>query len=244
MKHYGLIGYPLTHSFSKKYFGEKFQRENIADCVYENFPLAAIEDFTTLIKTQKELVGLNVTIPYKEAVIPYLDALDDTARDIGAVNTIKIAEGKLKGFNTDVFGFMQSIMQFVEPHHNSALILGTGGSSKAVAWSLRKMGIDYLFVSRNPASDVEISYDALNEDVIRQKKIIINTTPRGMFPLVDDAPEIPYESITPLHLLFDLVYNPEETLFLKKGKQQQAKTKNGLEMLQLQAERSWQIWNT
>lgn len=212
--------------------------------MYENFPLSAIEDFTSLINSQKDLVGLNVTIPYKEAVIPYLDALDDTARDIGAVNTIKIAEGKLKGFNTDVFGFMQSIMQFVEPHHNSALILGTGGSSKAVAWSLKKMGIDYLFVSRNPASGQEISYDALNQDVIRQNKIIINSTPRGMFPLVDDAPEIPYENITPSHLLFDLVYNPEETLFLKKGKQQQAKTKNGLEMLQLQAERSWQIWNT
>ncbi|MBK9731929.1 MAG: shikimate dehydrogenase [Chitinophagaceae bacterium] len=243
MKHFGLIGYPLTHSFSKKYFGDKFQRENIADCVYENFPLVSVEEFPVLIQSQKDIIGLNVTIPYKESVMSFLEEIDETAREIGAVNTIRISDGKLKGFNTDAYGFMQSIMKLLEPHHNNALILGTGGSSKAVAWSLKKMGIDFQFVSRHPSGIDEISYEVANAD-IRHCKIIINTTPVGMYPLVTAAPDISYENITPSHLLFDLIYNPEETLFLKKGKARQAKTKNGLEMLQLQAERSWQIWNT
>ena len=244
MKRYGLIGYPLTHSFSKKYFSTKFLSEGITGCEYENYPIAAIDEFPALIGSQAELAGLNVTIPYKESVITFLDELDDTAREIGAVNTIRINNGKLTGFNTDTYGFMQSIMPLLEPMHSRALILGTGGSSKAVAWSLRKMGIDFLFVSRKPDNSHEISYGELSNEVIRESKIIINTTPRGMFPKTDDAPEIPYESITASHLLFDLIYNPEETLFLKKGRAQQAKTRNGLEMLQLQAERSWKIWNT
>ncbi len=240
---YGLIGYPLKHSFSQRFFTEKFERENI-DAIYLNFEIPEITQLPEIIESNPELQGLNVTIPYKESVITFLDELDDTAREIGAVNTIRISNGKLKGFNTDTYGFMQSIMPLLEPMHSRALILGTGGSSKAVAWSLKKMGIDYLFVSRKPENSNEIGYSELDNEVIRQSKIIINTTPRGMFPQIDDAPEIPYESITASHLLFDLIYNPEETLFLKKGRAQQAKTRNGLEMLQLQAERSWQIWNT
>lgn len=242
MKRFGLIGYPLTHSFSKKYFSDKFQRELIAECTYENFPLTTIEEFPALIISQ-QLNGLNVTIPYKELVIPYLQQLDETAREIGAVNTIKISGGKTKGFNTDVYGFMQSIMKLLEPHHNRALILGTGGSSKAVSYGLKKMGIENHFVSRNPEGGEEISYNELDREAIRQYKIIINTTPLGMFPNVDDCPPISYEHITSSHLLFDLIYNPEETLFLKKAKEQHAKTRNGLEMLQLQAEESWRIWN-
>lgn len=243
MKRYGLIGYPLTHSFSQKYFTEKFSREQIEYCRYENFPLTDINAFQSLIEKEKDLAGLNVTIPYKETVMPFLDALDETAREIGAVNTIRFTAEGLVGYNTDAYGFMQAIMPMLQPHHNSALILGTGGSSKAVSWSLRKMGITYKFVSRNPSSTDEISYQQANNE-IRENKILINTTPLGMFPLVDDAPAIAYEAITPLHILFDLVYNPEETLFLKKGKARQAGTQNGLKMLQLQAEKSWQTWNT
>lgn len=243
MKHYGLIGYPLTHSFSKKYFSGKFEREHIADCVYENYPLSAIDEFPALLQSEKTLVGLNVTIPYKESVMQYLHELDDTAREIGAVNTIRIAGGRMKGYNTDVYGFMHSITPMLEPQHHHALILGTGGSSKAVAWSFRKMGISYQFVSRNPAHPGEISYAEAGNQISRSK-IIVNTTPAGMYPNVDAAPDIPYEKITPAHILFDLVYNPEETLFLQRGKLQQANIKNGLEMLQLQAEKSWQIWNT
>lgn len=243
LKHYGLIGYPLTHSFSKKYFGEKFQREHITDCVYENYQLASIDAFPGLLLDQKDLKGLNVTIPYKESVIQYLDELDETAREIGAVNTIRIAGGRLKGFNTDAYGFMQSIRNLLEPQHHDALILGTGGSSKAVAWSLRKMGISFKFVSRIPSGPEEIGYAEAGKQ-ISLSKIIVNTTPTGMYPNVDAAPHIPYEKITPSHLLFDLIYNPEETLFLQQGKSRQAKISNGLKMLQLQAEKSWEIWNT
>jgi len=244
LKLFGLIGYPLTHSFSKKYFAEKFQREHITDCAYENFPLTSIEEFPSLIKSQPPLAGLNVTIPYKELVIPYLDELNEVAKEIGAVNAIKISEGKLSGFNTDAFGFMQSLTKQIEPHHRRALILGTGGSSKAVAFGLKKMGIQFHFVSRNPEFDYELSYGDLDKDAVRQYRIIINTTPMGMFPNADVCPPIPYEYLTGSHLLFDLVYNPEETLFLQKGKEMHAKTKNGLEMLQLQAEMSWEIWNS
>ncbi len=237
-----MIGYPLTHSFSKKYFTEKFQRENIPNCRYENFPIASIEEFPSLIQSQSLLVGLNVTIPYKEEVIHFLDDLDGTAKEIGAVNTIMKVNGKLIGYNTDVYGFMHSIKNLLQPAHSSALILGTGGSSKAVAFGLEKMGIEYDFVSRNP-DEKELRYEELDESVLHHYKVVINTTPLGMFPEVDVCPPIPYEYLTPSHLLFDLIYNPEETLFLKKGKERRAKIKNGLEMLQLQAEKSWKIWN-
>ena len=244
MKLYGLIGFPLTHSFSKKYFTEKFQRENITDSNYENFPLLSLDEFPGLIHSHPELKGLNVTIPYKEQMLKFLDEIDEAAKEIGAVNTIKIADGKLKGFNTDYLGFMQSIIKILEPHHSHALILGTGGSSKAVGYGLKKMGIDFHYVSRNPEQLEELNYSELDKDAIRSHKLIINTTPLGMFPDVDQCPPISYEFLTASHLLYDLIYNPEETLFLKKGKEQMAKTENGLEMLQLQAERSWEIWNS
>jgi len=243
LKKFGLIGFPIEHSFSKKYFIEKFQKENLIDCDYENFPIENISEFPSLIKSHPDLLGLNVTIPYKEQVIPLLDELDMTAKEIGAVNTIKILNGKLQGFNTDVYGFMQSLLPLLETFHTLALVLGTGGSSKAVAFGLKKMGIDFRFVSRNPEMANELSYADLDKDLIRLYKIIINCTPVGMFPNVDECPPLPFEYLTPSHLLFDLIYNPEETLFLQNGKSQGAKTKNGLEMLQLQAEKSWEIWN-
>ena len=244
MKLFGLIGNPLSHSFSKKYFTEKFESENLADFCYENFPIEDISGLPSLIKSHPDLIGLNVTIPYKEQVIPFLDELDPTAKEISAVNTIKISEGKLKGFNTDVYGFMQSLLPLLETFHTHALVLGTGGSAKAVAFGLKKMGIDFHFVSRNPEMQNELGYADLDKDLIRLHKIIVNCTPVGMFPNVDEWPPLPFEYLTPSHLLFDLIYNPEETLFLKKGKSHGAKTKNGLEMLQLQAEKSWEIWNS
>lgn len=243
MRKFGLIGYPLTHSFSQTYFNEKFRRENISDCRYDLYPITSVGKLPALIQAQRELVGLNVTIPYKEQVIPFLNKLDFYAEEIGAVNVIRIVDGKRIGYNTDVFGFMHSIKNLLQPFHSAGLILGTGGSSKAVAFGLKKMGIEYDFVSRNP-DEKELRYADLDAEVMHQYKIIINTTPVGMFPKVDDCPPIPYELITRSHLLFDLIYNPDETLFLKKGKEQGATIKNGLEMLQLQAEKSWEIWNS
>ncbi|HUM51695.1 MAG TPA: shikimate dehydrogenase [Chitinophagales bacterium] len=242
MKQFGLIGYPLSHSFSKGYFAEKFAKENIVDCKYDVFPLEKIEDFDELCNTHKNFVGLNVTIPYKEKIIPYLDDLDETAANIGAVNTIKFSNGKKIGFNSDVYGFEMSLKPFLKPYHTQALILGTGGASKAVEYVLRKLGISFQYISRTK-SEKSISYEEVNELIIHHSKLIINTTPIGMYPNVEDAPTIPYNFITDNHLLFDLIYNPEETLFLKKGKEKYAQTKNGLEMLYLQAERSWEIWN-
>jgi shikimate dehydrogenase len=185
-----------------------------------------------------------VTIPYKEQVIPFLSSVNDVALEIGAVNTIQLKDGKLLGSNTDVSGFMQSISKVMDSHHSRALVLGTGGSSKAVVYGLKKMGLEYRLVSRKPESENEIRYDDLDRNLIRQFTVIVNTTPLGMFPNTDQCPPLPYECLTSSHLLFDLVYNPEETLFLKKGKAAGATTKNGLEMLQLQAERSWQTWNS
>ena len=244
MKQFGLIGYPLSHSFSKGYFAEKFAKENIVDCKYDVFPLEKIEDFVELCNDKKNLIGLNVTIPYKEKIIPFLDELDETAANIGAVNTIKFSNGKKIGYNSDAYGFEMSLKPFLKPYHKQALILGTGGASKAVEYVLRKLGISFQYVSRTK-SEKTISYEELltNYD-LRLTTLIINTTPIGMYPNIDTAPDIPYKVITDKHLLYDLIYNPEETLFLKKGKQRGAGTKNGLEMLYLQAERSWQIWNS
>lgn len=243
MKLFGLIGNPLTHSFSKKYFTEKFRRENISDCSYENFQLSSIEELYALIASHNNLAGLNVTIPFKELVIPFLNELDEIATETGAVNTIKISNGQLKGFNTDVYGFTESIINLLEHSHTSALILGTGGSSKAVAYGLKKMGIGFDFVSRNPDKN-ELGYENLTADVILQHKIIINTTPAGMFPSIESCPSIPYEHLTKSHLLFDLIYNPDETLFLQKAKARGAQIMNGMDMLKLQAEKSWEIWNS
>jgi shikimate dehydrogenase len=240
---FGLIGFPLEHSFSRKFFTEKFQSEDLPDCSFENFPLKDINQFPSLIEVSPNLAGVSVTIPYKELVIPFLDELDDTAKEIGAVNSIKISEGKTKGYNTDAYGFIHSIKNLIQPFQTSALILGTGGSSKAIAYGLKRMGIEFDFVSRNPDGK-ELRYEDLDLDVMRHYKVVINCTPLGMFPEIDDCPPIPYEFISRSHLFFDLVYNPEETLFLKKGKEQGASIKNGFEMLQLQAERSWEIWNS
>lgn len=244
MRKFGLIGYPLGHSFSKKYFTEKFANECINDTVYENFELPKMELLKTIVAENPDLRGLNVTIPYKESVLRYLDELSDDAQEIGAVNTIKISSGKLKGCNTDYIGFMRALIPLLKPTHTKALILGTGGSSLAVKYALEKLGIEYLLVSRNPFEENEIGYDAVSEKLLHEHTLIINTTPVGMFPDVLKSPEIPYQFLSGKHLLFDLVYNPEETLFLQKGKEQGATIKNGYEMLVLQANEAWKIWNS
>jgi shikimate dehydrogenase len=248
-KTYGLIGYPLGHSFSKKYFTEKFEKENISGCEFNLYPISSIDELPALIKNDESICGLSVTIPYKESVIPFLDELDETAKTIGAVNCIKIVrqnnqEPRLVGYNTDAFGFRQSIKPFLETQHERALILGTGGASKAVAFVLKKIGITCYFAGRQKqAGENFFLYEELNENMIKAFRLIVNTTPLGTFPDVNDSPKIPYEYIGPGHLLYDLVYNPAETKFLKRGKMQGAATVNGLSMLQQQAEEAWRIWS-
>ncbi|PSL47446.1 shikimate dehydrogenase [Chitinophaga niastensis] len=242
MKIYGLIGYPLSHSFSKGFFAQKFEKENITGCLYENFPLPGIADFPLLLQQQPQLNGLNVTIPYKEVVIPFLDELSKAAAQIGAVNCIRFKDGKKTGYNTDVIGFTKSLQPLLQPHHNRALVLGTGGAAKAVMYALQELAIPYTVVSRQTANGA-VSYDSLDQTVIEQHTLIINTTPLGMYPKVDTLPEIPYQYLSSRHLLYDLVYNPAETLFLQRGAAQGATIKNGHEMLILQAEASWEIWN-
>jgi len=246
MRYFGLIGFPLSHSFSQKYFTEKFEKENISGAEYNLYSLESIKEFPDLIQNQKGLVGLNVTIPYKQEVIPYLDEMDEIASEAGAVNTIVISTKNgvlhLKGYNTDVYGFINSIKPYIQ-EDAKALVLGTGGASKAVEFALNKMNIEMQFVSRN-SKDGILSYNDVTADTIAKYQIIINTSPVGMHPNIDEAPQIPYEGITDKHVLFDLVYNPLETLFLKKGKNQGATTVNGLKMLHLQAEKAWEIWNS
>ncbi len=243
-KLFGLIGYPLTHSFSKKYFDEKFEKEKIINSAFLLFPLIEIHQLPQLINENPKLIGLSVTLPYKQSVIPFLDEMDETAKKIGAVNCIKIKERKTKGYNTDVFGFRQSIKPFLESHHQRALILGTGGASKAVAFVLKEIGIDCFFVSRNKnEKNNTFSYDEINETIVNAFKLIVNTTPLGMYPNINDAPDIPYQFVSSSHLLYDLVYNPTETEFLKRGKQKGASIVNGLSMLHQQAEEAWRVWN-
>ena len=246
MQKYGLIGYPLGHSFSKNYFNQKFESENI-DATYLNFEIPNIKDLKTVLKENPELNGLNVTIPYKEQVIPYLDDLDEDARLIGAVNVIKFTKGlfgkKLKGYNSDIIGFTQSIQPLLQPHHQKALILGTGGASKAVCHGLKNLGLESIFVSRTHKADDMLTYEELTPEIMAEYTIIVNCTPVGMFPKVDFCPNIPYELLTPNHLLYDLLYNPNVTLFMKKGEAQGAVVKNGLEMLLLQAFAAWEIWH-
>lgn len=245
MNLFGLIGYPLTHSFSKKYFTEKFQRENIKDCQYELFEIKNIEDFPAVIQNNPELKGLNVTIPHKENVMQFLDELDEPVKKIGAVNVIKLVNGKLKGFNSDYHGFRNSLEKFLKDGTASAgikaLVLGTGGAAKAVKAALEDLRIDYKTVSRTKGQ-ADYIYEELDAE-IENYKLIINTTPLGMYPKVDVAPELPYEKLTKEYFLYDLVYNPEKTLFMQKGEEKGARTKNGLEMLILQAEKAWEIWN-
>jgi shikimate dehydrogenase len=244
MNLYGLIGYPLTHSFSKKYFTEKFEKEKIADSRYELFEIKEAAQVMEIIKNNPNLRGLNVTIPHKENIIQYLDEIDPAAKEIAAVNVIKIINGKLKGFNSDFYGFRQSLLNFIGKEKNmKALILGTGGAAKATKAALTDLKIPYHFVSRNK-NDNNFSYEELNDKIFAEYKLIINTSPLGMYPKIDTCPEIPYQYLGPNHFLFDLVYNPEETLFMKKGKEKGAQVKNGLEMLHLQAEKAWEIWNS
>lgn len=243
MKLYGLIGHPLSHSFSKKYFTEKFVKEHITACEFLLFDIPNIKEFRNVLEQNPNLKGLSVTIPYKEVVMEYLDEIDETAKKIGAVNTIKIENNNLIGYNTDYFGFKQSLKPFLEISQERALILGTGGASKAVFYALNSLNIKCLFVSRNPKNDNEISYGDVNEYVIRNHQIIVNTTPIGTFPNMNEKPVINYNEITSKHLLYDLVYNPAETQFLKEGKQRGAMVLNGLQMLQLQADKAWEIWN-
>lgn len=249
MDKYGLLGYPLGHSFSRGYFTEKFAKEHI-DAEYLNFEIPAIQELKQVLAENPELRGLNCTIPYKQQIIPYLDELSDEAREIGAVNVIRVrkaADGSLnlKGFNSDVIGFTRSIQPFIQPHHQKALILGcTGGASKAIRYGLeKKLGLQTLGVSRKPAEGT-ITYADITPALLQEYTVIVNCTPCGMFPHVDECPALPYEALDERHLLYDCIYNPEETLFLKKGAQQGAAIKNGLEMLILQAIASWEFWNS
>lgn len=243
-KLFGLLGKNISYSFSRGYFTDKFEKLKLKKSKYVNFDLQNIEDFPKIITENKNLKGINVTIPYKEEIIPFLSKIDKTAKKIGAVNTIKFTKrGNLKGYNTDVVGFENSLIPLLKKHHKRALILGTGGASKAIAYALNRNDIKYKFVSRNPEGKKEISYDSLTQDVIEKHTIIINSTPLGTFPDVDKCPNIPYQFITKNHILYDLIYNPAITAFLSKGREKEAITKNGLEMLELQAEESWRIWN-
>jgi shikimate dehydrogenase len=243
MRKFGLIGFPLGHSFSAKYFTEKFQRESIHDCSYSNFEISAVSELPAILN-DPELEGLNVTIPYKESVINFLNKTDKVVEETGACNCIRIHQGTVTGYNTDVIGFEESISEKLMIRDKRSLVLGTGGSSKAVAWVLKKIGIQCLFVSRkeNGMRD-QITYGNLNREILDSHTLIINTTPVGMFPKTDDCPPIPYEYLGPRHYLFDLIYNPAKTLFLEKGEVVGARTKNGADMLAIQAEASWEIWN-
>lgn len=242
---FGLIGKDISYSFSQNYFSEKFRVLGLEHCKYFNFDIPEIEEFPFLLyHKEHEFKGLNVTIPYKESVMKYLDEIDADAQKIGAVNTIKITEkNKLIGYNTDVYGFERAIKPLLQSHHKKALILGTGGASKAVSYALQKLDIEHKFVSRKVDQN-KFLYAMLNEQIMQAYLIIINCTPVGTYPDIDAAPKIPYKFITSRHLLFDLIYNPEETKFLKEGRLRNAQVKNGYEMLQLQAEKSWEIWNS
>ena len=242
MRQFGLIGYPLSHSFSKKYFTEKFRNEGLNDCVYENYPIATIGELTAMLAGNPMLEGFNITIPYKEQVLSFLSEESEVVKKIKACNCIKIRNGQLIGYNTDVTGFEVSLKAKLLPHHNNALILGTGGAAKAVEYVLRKLGIHYRYVSRN-ALDGSLSYSDITPELLKQYTLLINTTPLGMYPNVHELPPIPYNSLSSQHYLFDLVYNPEKTLFLQKGEEQGATIKNGQDMLVIQADESWRIWN-
>ena len=260
MKHYGLIGYPLSHSFSKKFFTEKFEKENIEDHVYDLYEIKSLSDLPELLRAHPNLSGLNVTVPHKIGVMYYLDWVHPDAKEVDAVNCIRIIaespiaaafsgevgikdhEFRLEGFNTDVYGFEMSLKPLLASTHTQALILGAGGASRAVKYVLNKLNIYAKVVSRE-ADGNRLRYEDITPEIIAQYKLIINTTPLGMAPDTDKCPNIPYESLTADHLLYDLIYNPEETLFLRKGREQGAATKNGADMLVFQAEKSWEIWN-
>jgi shikimate dehydrogenase len=244
MNQYGLIGYPLSHSFSKKYFSGKFEALGLQGYSYDIFPISHIDLLPGLLADHPFLKGLNVTIPYKEQVLPFLNELSDTVRQVGACNCIDIKNGKLTGYNTDVIGFERSLKRKLKPYHDSALVLGTGGAAKAVAWVLKQLGIGFCYVSRfDQQKSDSLTYAEVDAALLQSHTLLVNTTPVGMYPAIDDCPDIPYQFITEKHFLFDLIYNPAETLFLKKGRDQGAQVQNGEEMLMIQAEESWNIWN-
>ena len=242
MRLFGLIGYPLSHSFSKVYFTKKFEQEGLSDCRYENFPIASIAEIKNILYDHPELEGLNVTIPYKQQVISYLHQASPVVQVIGACNCIKIEKGQLHGFNTDVIGFKKSLEKFLKPHHSKALVLGSGGVSKAVEYVLSQLNIRVQVISRNPVEG-QLAYDFLDKNILQDHLLIINTTPLGTVPNTAEAPGIPYNFLTPDHYLFDVVYNPNKTTFLKRGEEMGAAIQNGSEMLEIQAEESWKIWN-
>lgn len=246
MRTFGLIGYPLAQSFSQKYFTDKFNREKI-DARYLNFEIPSVDELPRLLNHHPYIAGFGVTIPHKENIFQYLNELDENARLIGAVNVIKISwdnkKPTLKGYNTDLIGFTDSIKPLLQAHHKKALILGTGGAAKAIAHAFDRMKIKRKFVSRQAADNGTYTYAELNENLLKEHTIIVNCTPLGMYPNVDECPDIPYHFVTKEHLMYDLTYNPETTLFMQKGLDNGASAKNGLEMLHLQAEAAWQIWN-
>lgn len=243
MRLFGLIGYPLSHSFSKKYFEEKFKKESITDCRYELFPITSIDDLKQILQEHTNLEGLNVTIPYKQQVLSFLESSPGIPKEIKACNCIRIVDGKLYGYNTDIIGFEKSLHPLLKPWHKKSLILGNGGATEAVTFVLRKLNISFDIVSRSLHTNSTLCYKDLGEEVMSESLLIINTTPLGMYPQTDQYPDIPYEFITGKHFLYDLIYNPSETMFLQKGKEKGAMIKNGEEMLVLQAEESWSIWN-
>jgi len=240
---FGLIGRNISYSFSRGYFTQKFSDLNLSGYTYENFDFQEIEEFKTLIKEQSNIAGFSVTIPYKQEIIPYLDGLDTKAEKIGAVNTIKPTANGLIGYNTDIHGFQKSIEPFLKEHHKKALILGTGGASKAVAFVFEELGIAYKFVSRT-AKENQLTYSELTKEIIEEYTVIVNSSPLGTFPNIKDKPAIPYQFLKDKHLLFDLIYNPEKTAFLQEGENAGAAICNGGKMLELQAEKAWEIWNS
>jgi shikimate dehydrogenase len=242
MKKFGLIGASLKHSYSPKYFTEKFQKLGLDDHSYQAFELPSIESFPALLQEHPELCGLNVTIPYKQSVITYLDEVNDVVQKTGACNCIRIFNGRTKGFNTDVPGFWDALKVLIKPQHSSALVLGTGGASKAVGFALQQAGIPYRLVSRSSSGNV-LGYEDLNKKIMEEHLLVINTTPAGMYPMVDEAPSIPYQYLGPGHLLYDLIYNPAKTEFMKRGEARGAAIENGHGMWLAQAEASWKIWN-
>lgn len=243
MKRFGLIGKTLKHSFSKGFFEKMFSEKGITDCSYSNFELPSIDEFPNLITGNPELRGLNVTIPYKEEVLQYLNSKNEIVESIGACNCIKIEGEELQGFNTDAVAFKNSLQKYLKPHHKCALVLGTGGASKAVQYALKQLNIDFLLVSRRKQEN-QLGYENVSRDIIEAHQIIINTTPVGMFPNLDQDPPIPYKVLTPDHLLYDLIYNPAKTKFLQQGEEKGTQIINGYEMLVAQAEESWRIWNS
>lgn len=241
---FGLVGKNIPYSFSKKYFTEKFEKLNLSDYEFHNFDIDNINKLPKILKKYPQLKGLSITIPYKEQVIEFLDEISIEAKEIGAVNCIKIIDKKLVGFNTDIYGFENSFKPLLKSNHQKAIILGTGGASKAIKYVLTKLSIPYISVSRNPGKDDEISYPSLTDAIIKEYQIIINCTPVGTFPSINKYPKIPYKCLNETNYLFDLIYNPSETILLKNGKKRGATIKNGLEMLEIQAEKAWEIWTS